>query len=105
MTASITVHDTTLTMAQIPSHSHGGSTGIEDVGQIYYDINSAPTTSGMCERTDNQNQSFNYFFEVHSATHHPDGSTPNLITTAAVVSTVIPLRLKVEISRTRTRLL
>ncbi|CAF1260646.1 unnamed protein product [Adineta steineri] len=45
-TATITVGDTTLTTAQMPSHSHGGSTSIEDSPTIYYDVNSVPCTSG-----------------------------------------------------------
>ncbi|CAF1135759.1 unnamed protein product [Adineta steineri] len=45
-TANITVDDTTLTTAQMPSHSHGGSTSIEDSPTIYYDVNSVPCTSG-----------------------------------------------------------
>ncbi|CAF1266157.1 unnamed protein product [Adineta ricciae] len=44
-TPTVTVHDTTLTVAQMPSHSHGGSTGIEDTGTIYYDINSNPCSA------------------------------------------------------------
>lgn len=44
-TATVTVYDTTLTIAQMPAHSHGGSTGIEDNGAIYYDVNSNPCSA------------------------------------------------------------
>ncbi|CAF1483396.1 unnamed protein product [Adineta ricciae] len=44
-TPTVTVHDTTLTVAQMPSHSHGGSTDIEDTGTIYYDNNSNPCSA------------------------------------------------------------
>ncbi|CAF1627398.1 unnamed protein product [Adineta ricciae] len=44
-TPTVTVHDTTLIVAQMPSHSHGGSTDIEDIGTIYYDNNSNPCSA------------------------------------------------------------
>ena len=47
-TPIVTVLDTTLTVAQMPSHSHGGSTGIEDLGTIYYDIYSTPCSASKC---------------------------------------------------------
>jgi microcystin-dependent protein len=51
-TATITVNDMTLTTAQMPSHSHGGSTGAEDISTIYYDVYSTPCTSGMFKLVD-----------------------------------------------------
>ena len=56
VTASITVVDTILTVAQMPSHSHGGNTGIEGMGQIYYDL---PVNNyGMFQLVENRKQSF-----------------------------------------------
>ncbi|UJR29428.1 hypothetical protein I4U23_010640 [Adineta vaga] len=44
-TPTVTISDTTLNIGQIPSHSHGGSTGIEDMGAIYYDVNCSPNSA------------------------------------------------------------
>ena len=44
-TPTVTVQGTTLTVAQMPSHSHGGSTDIEDTGTIYYDNYSNPCSA------------------------------------------------------------
>jgi hypothetical protein len=38
VTPMITVQDHTLTIAEIPTHNHGGTTGIENTGEIYYDM-------------------------------------------------------------------
>ena len=57
-TAIVTVYDTTLTVAQMPAHSHGGSTGVEDLGSIYYDINSNPCSAGMFSSLENEYHPF-----------------------------------------------
>lgn len=51
-TATITVYDTTLTIAQMPAHSHGGSTSIEDNAAIYYDVNSNPSSASRLRLLD-----------------------------------------------------
>ena len=38
VTPSISIQDHVLSVDQMPSHSHGGSTGAENVALIYYDI-------------------------------------------------------------------
>lgn len=60
VTASITVGDTVLSVAQMPSHSHGGNTGIENVAQIYYDLQSV--SYGMLQLIENRKYSFEFLF-------------------------------------------
>ena len=79
-TAIITVVETTLTVAQMPAHTHG-MTSYEDVATIYYDINNNPSSGGMFNLVETLNCSFGIqFFSVLDPL---SGSPPILINTKA----------------------
>lgn len=46
----------------MPAHSHGGSTGIEGAGNIYYDANSSPCSASMFKLIEKRNRTYDSLY-------------------------------------------
>ena len=108
VTPVITVHGHALTVSQLPAHNHGGATGAENHGMIYYDMMKDRATPNVFTNVQQSGRWFNtrsysgqsQFQHSHPISYEGANQAHAHTATAAEIDTEPPFHALVYIMKT-----